>query len=232
MRNPLNKRLPRELKSEIGKYIVLFIFLAGMISIVSGFIVAASSMSKAYDESFDKYNIEDGNFELYAEGSDDLIKTIEDDENVSIYPNYYLEYDTKEVDSTLRIFKNRKDVDKICLMEGELPTADSEIAIDRMYADNNDLHIGDTLTLKDKAFTISGLVALSDYSALFSSASDMMFDAVKFGVAIVTDDAFDAFGTAHLHYRYSWIYDNPPKDDNAFPLICICTKNRFAFQEK
>ena len=51
MRNPLNKRLPRELKSEIGKYIVLFIFLAGMISIVSGFIVAASSMSKAYDES-------------------------------------------------------------------------------------------------------------------------------------------------------------------------------------
>lgn len=47
MRNPLNKRLPRELKSEIGKYIVLFIFLAGMISIVSGFIVAASSMSKA-----------------------------------------------------------------------------------------------------------------------------------------------------------------------------------------
>ena len=215
MRNPLNKRLPRELKSEFGKYIVLFIFLAGMISIVSGFIVAASSMSKAYDESFEKYNIEDGNFELYAEGSDDLLKTIEDDEDVSIYPNYYLEYDTKEVDSTLRIFKNRKDVDKICLMDGELPTTDTEIAIDRMYADNNDLQIGDTLTLKDKAFTISGLVALSDYSALFSSASDMMFDAVKFGVAIVTDDAFDAFGTAHLHYSYSWIYDNPPKDDNA-----------------
>ena len=91
MRNPLNKRLPRELKSEIGKYIVLFIFLAGMISIVSGFIVAASSMSKAYDESFDKYNIEDGNFELYAEGSDDLLKTIEDDEDLSIYPNYYLD---------------------------------------------------------------------------------------------------------------------------------------------
>ena len=64
-------------------------------------------------------------------------------------------------------------MDKICLMDGELPATDSEIAIDRMYADNNDLQIGDTLTLKDKSFTISGLVALSDYSALFSSASDM-----------------------------------------------------------
>ena len=44
MKNPLNKRLPRELKGELGKYIVLFIFLAGMISIVSGFLVASYSM--------------------------------------------------------------------------------------------------------------------------------------------------------------------------------------------
>ena len=27
MKNPLNKRLPRELKSEFGKHLVLFIFL-------------------------------------------------------------------------------------------------------------------------------------------------------------------------------------------------------------
>ena len=48
MKNPLVKRLPRELKSEAGKYIVLFIFIAGMIGIVSGFLVASGSMSKAY----------------------------------------------------------------------------------------------------------------------------------------------------------------------------------------
>ena len=213
MRNPLNKRLPRELKSEIGKYIVLFIFLAGMISIVSGFIVAASSMSKAYDESFDKYNIEDGNFELYAEGSDDLLKTIEDDEDVSIYPNYYLEYDTKEVDSTLRIFKNRKDVDKICLMDGALPATDSEIAIDRMYAVNNKISVGDVMELGDVSYTICGLVALSDYSALFSSTSDMMFDAVRFGVAIVTEDGFNKINDDHLHYNYSWRYSERPADE-------------------
>lgn len=62
--NPLIKRLPRELKGEIGKYIVLFLFITMMIGIVSGFLVAAGSMSVAYDESFEKYNIESGNFEL------------------------------------------------------------------------------------------------------------------------------------------------------------------------
>lgn len=57
MKNPLNKRLPRELKSELGKYLVLFIFLAGMIALVSGFLVADGSMLKAYEQSFEKYNI-------------------------------------------------------------------------------------------------------------------------------------------------------------------------------
>lgn len=72
-------------------------------------------------------------------------------------------------------------------MDGELPSADDEIAIDRMYADNNKLKVGDSLTVGGKKLKITGLVALSDYSALYSNPSDMMFDALKFGVAIVTD---------------------------------------------
>ena len=80
MKNPLIKRLPRELKGEIGKYIVLFLFITMMIGIVSGFLVAAGSMSVAYDESFEKYNIESGNFELLQKADDDAIKKIEDGE--------------------------------------------------------------------------------------------------------------------------------------------------------
>ena len=45
----------------------------------------------------------------------------------------------------MRFFKNRTEVDKVCLMDGELPSETGEIAIDRMYADNNSLKIGDTL---------------------------------------------------------------------------------------
>ena len=62
MKNPLRKRIPRELKSEIGKYLVIFLLMLGTIGVVSGFLVADGSMIKAYNESFEKYNIEDGNF--------------------------------------------------------------------------------------------------------------------------------------------------------------------------
>ena len=63
MRNPLLKRLPRELLHEGGKYAVIFLFLAGMISFVSGFLVASDSMIAAYNESFERYRIEDGKAE-------------------------------------------------------------------------------------------------------------------------------------------------------------------------
>ncbi len=70
-------------------------------------------------------------------------------------------------------------------MEGECRRNQDEIAIDRMYADNNSLKVGDTLIRGKTVLEITGLVALSDYSALFQNNNDSMFDAVKFGVAIV-----------------------------------------------
>jgi len=138
MKNPLIRRFPKELKSELGKYLVIFLFIANTISVVSGWNVAGNSMSATYDESFEKYSIEDGNFELYSKA-------------------------------------------------------------DNSFGDNE--------------FTVSGLVALSDYSALFSSPSDMMFDAVKFGVAIVTGKCFDSLGENGLHCSYSWKYDKRPADN-------------------
>lgn len=41
MRNPLVKRLPSEFKNELGKYIVIFLFMALAVSLVSGWSVAA-----------------------------------------------------------------------------------------------------------------------------------------------------------------------------------------------
>ncbi|MBQ7965359.1 MAG: ABC transporter permease [Ruminococcus sp.] len=219
MKNPLLKRLPRELKSEFSKYLVIFIFMISVIGFVSGFMVASGSMIKANEESFDKYNIEDGNFELYTKCSDELENEL-DDNLVELYENFYVEKETGNVDSTLRIFKNRKDVNKICVMDGELPDENGEIAIDRMYADNNDIGVGDTLVIESKGYTVSGLVSFSDYTALYSSPSDMMFDSVKFGVATVTDDDFDKLSSDKMHYCYSFTFDDEPEDETQAKEMC------------
>ena len=38
MKNPLRKRLLRELKNDIGKYLVIFLFMTATIGFVSGFL--------------------------------------------------------------------------------------------------------------------------------------------------------------------------------------------------
>ncbi len=212
MMNPLVKRLPRELKSEFSKYLVIFIFMILVIGFVSGFLVASGSMITAYDESFEKYNIEDGNFELVTEIDKDLAHKLED-KSVSVYENFYVEKETGNIDSTLRIFENRDEVNKLCVMDGELPDEKGEIAVDRMYADNNEITVGDTIVIDSKGYTVCGLVAFSDYSALYSSPSDMMFDSVKFGVSVVTSDEFDNLCKDKMHYSYSYKYETPPVDD-------------------
>ena len=70
MRNPLNKRFLRELKGELAKYIVIFVFMTAVIGLISGFLIADGSMYDTYNKSFEKYNIEDGNFELYSKADD------------------------------------------------------------------------------------------------------------------------------------------------------------------
>ena len=219
MKNPLLKRLPRELIGDIGKYLAVFLFMTATIGFVSGFLVADDSMLAAYQESFEKYHIEDGNFTLEKKATDSQIKRLEK-EGVQIYENYYIEEDADtdldgKKDSTVRVYKNRSQIDLVCLMKGELPKKEDEIAIDRMYAENNKIQISDIIKVGKEEKTVTGYVALSDYSALFSNNSDMMFDAVKFGVAIVTDEAFDNLEETHLKYRYSWTYDDPPQGEKA-----------------
>lgn len=227
MGNPLNKRFLRELKGELAKYIVIFVFMTAVIGLISGFLIADGSMYDTYNKSFEKYNIEDGNFELYSKADESVIDKLEK-ENVTIYENFYKEEtvvrhnnikNDEDSQSTLRFYVNREEVDKVDLMEGSLPEDINEIAIDRMYAENNDIKVQDTLTVGSRILKVTGLVALSDYSSLFSDNSDTMFDSLKFGVGVVSQKCFDAYDDTHIHYVYSWLYDNKPEDDKEAKLM-------------
>lgn len=211
MKNPLRKRLPRELKDEFGKYLVIFLFMTLTIGLVSGFLVAGKSMVKTYNDSFEEYNIEDGHFILNDEITGTLQNKLEDEEDITVYSLFYKE--EEEGEHTYRIYKNREDIDGVSVHKRRIPEKDGEIAIDRKFADSADLKVGDKVTLDKKEYEITGLVALSDYSALFRSNTDLMFDAQNFTVAVVTPEAFNRISNNNLKYCYAWKYDNTSLTD-------------------
>lgn len=252
MKNPLWRRIPKELKDEFGKYIVIFLFMVITTGMVSGFLVAGDSMKQTYDQSCDRYNVEDGHFALKSAATDDMKKAIED-EGVTLYDMPYYDFamsrklsdgDTQSdndeksdkggnrtsdgkasdkngsVDNpsdddsrTLRIFEVRHEINKICTMNGSLPESCDELAIDRMFAENNDIEIGDELEVGGRDYKVCGYVALSDYSTMFQNNNDTMFDATIFGVAVVTGTEFDSLPEKGKEWSYAWKYNDGMPDD-------------------
>ena len=185
--------------------------MVATIGLVSGFLVADGSMIHAYNEGFEKYKIEDGNFRVKKKITKAQQENIEKN-GVTLYENFYLE-EALDNGSTMRIFKNREEINLVCLMEGKLPEKAGEMAIDRMYADNNKISVGDTLKSGSQKWKVTGFVALSDYSCLFQNNHDSMFDAIKFGVLVVTPEEFECLNQDKIQYSYSWVYDKEPKNE-------------------
>ena len=231
------KRIPRELRKDLGKYIALFLFMSMMIGLVSGFIVADSSMIKAYDKSFEKFAVENGHFNCDLKLTKRAVRNIED-EGVTLYELFYKDKQTDwdGEQKTIRVFKleDRMDPDAAGstgkadakaedaagstedaaapgvlingadVMEGRLPQKAGEIVIDRLFAENNGVSVGDRLTIEGQDLTVTGFVSLGDYSSMFKNNSDMMFNASAFSISLVTEDQFKSFDNGGLVYCYAW----------------------------
>ncbi len=206
MRNPLIKRIPREFKHDIGKYLAIFIFMTLFIGMVSGFIVVDSSFLDVYNRGFTEKKIEDGHFSFDKEAPAEILDRLYQKGGVDIFPYFYFEEEIKDTEKNIRVYSTERELNFLCLMSGEMPSEENEIALDRMFAENNSIDIGDKIFLKDKELTVSGYVASPDYSSLFENNSDMMFDSINFSVGIMTQEGFDSFGSERITYNYAWLF--------------------------
>lgn len=230
MKNPLRKRLPRELRGELSKYIIIFLFLTGVIGIVSGLFVCSDSFAQNILDNRIESNVEHGNFDVDESMSEAAVQAL-NEIGVTCYEDFFIEKSTTDFVSTLRIFKQRDIVNIECILEGTAPIGENEIGIDRVYAKNNKLSVGDTLTVDGIKMKISALIALPEYNTQYALPSDPMFDAVVFGVALVSDECFEGMQeSSNMRYRYAWRYMTSPADEKeasqkADELLAVLIQN-------
>lgn len=192
---PLAKRLPRELKNNIGKYLGIFLLMCGAIALTSGFLLAAHSISQIIDGMHSEYTIEDGRFTTSFEATDSQLQAArdaaEDVGGVTLFDNYSIDAaitlpNDDGTKRTLRTYKHRTQVDIAAYCEGSEPATENEVAIDRVFAKNNDIHVGDTVDLEGSAYTVCGIMTQPDSQALFLNNSDFTVNTITYGVAEVS----------------------------------------------
>ena len=229
MRNPLNKSIIREFKNNLARYLSIGIVMVVMISAVSGFLSVVYSAKDQLEASQIEYKVEDGQLSFEEKINNDVIDKMED-LSLNVYENFYSEQKWNE-DTTVRLFQERTDVNIQILYDGRLPNQNHEIALDRLFAEKNDLEIGDTFQVADAQLTIVGTVALPDYSSLIQKNSDLMMDPVHFGVGIVDDSTFDELIQSEVTYNYSYSLNertlsDKEKYDIANDMKDICVDNQ------
>lgn len=206
MKNPLNKRLPRELRSSAGKYLSIFFLLTATIVIGSSFLSVMESVRYTLTKNQEESYIEDGQFETYQAMPFEALSHLQD-LSVTVVPNPYITIDEYENTTKVLLFSERTKLNLPALFEGCLPQTEQEIALDRLFAKNHELQVGDTLTLDGEAFLVSGILSLPDYNSLFKSNSDFVMDTTTFGVCVLSPEGFARFPETKITYRYSYRFD-------------------------
>lgn len=219
---PLAKRLPRELRRNIGKYLGIFLLMCGSIALTSGFLLAAHSIGCLIDDMRDAYTIEDGRVTTSFEATKDQLKAAEDAADdvggVTIYKNFSIDAIIKKTAGddgtkrTLRTYAHRTKVDIASYCEGRQPKADDEVAIDRVFATNNNLSVGDKVELEGRTYTICGIMTQPDSQALFLNNSDFTVNTITYGVAEVTDAGFAALKDAGGAPAYTYSFTFTDRD--------------------
>ena len=97
MRNPLVKRIPKELASDWHKYLVIVIFMVLMIGVISGMYVGHDSMMAAINNGREELDIEDGSFEVSDKASEELLEAISSGEKADVR-QYFIDEGMKEAD--------------------------------------------------------------------------------------------------------------------------------------
>ena len=212
MKNPMNKRFLRELKADLGKYIVIFLFITMVVSVVSSFLVANSGVEKSYTKMLENNKVEDGHLNFNVVPDDSVISSIEENANLKLYRADFFE-ETMSGMGTLRVYSVNDNVNIPQVTSGRLPENDNEIALDNLHTLHKGVVVGDTVTVGGKDLKVTGLFALPNYSSLFKDNSDIMFDSENFGVGLLTKEGFEHFASEHQTVSYAWLYNEKPTTD-------------------
>ncbi|WP_214825591.1 ABC transporter permease [Exiguobacterium algae] len=126
-------------------------------------------------------------------------------------------YSFDEAEHRGLILKEADSINTSYLENGKRPTADDEIAINKKYAEENGIAIGDTIDL-GSPFTVSGFVLFPDYTLPLFDDNLFNLDPGIQTLLLMTDDAFEKTN-APESFRLSGTTNETVNTDIDLPFV-------------
>ena len=215
MQKVLRKRIWRDFKSNLPRYLALSLLIILAMYLVVSLVGAAETIIRGSENADSRQCVEDGDFSLFVPMKDEEMEDLED--GVTIEPQFYMDYEIDE-DHTIRIFANRDEVNRIDLVKGTLAEKGNELVVERQFAEKNDISAGDVITFGGREFTVTGIGTTPDYDNVLKSLGDTGCDCLHFGTGFVAADVYDTLRAEEKsikseEYYYAYRLNGAMTDD-------------------
>lgn len=216
MQKVLRKRIWRDFKSNLPRYLALSLLIILTMYLVVSLVGAAETIIRGSKNADSRQCVEDGDFSLFVPMKNEEMEDLEAD-GVAIEPQFYMDYEIDE-DHTLRIFANRDEINNIDLVKGTLAEKENELVVERQFAEKNDISAGDVLTFGGREFTVTGIGTTPDYDNVLKSLGDTGCDCLHFGTGFVAADVYDTLRAEEKsikseEYYYAYRLNGAMTDD-------------------
>ena len=189
MQKVLGKRILRDLKANCVRYLALGAMIILCMYIIISLIGTAETIIMGSDKAAERNCLEDGQFTVFVPLTKAEQETLTS-QGITLEEQFYLDY-TIEDESTIRVFKNREQINLVEVVEGRIAQADLEVVLERRYVEEHDLQIGHEIAIGDKTFEIVGIGCTPDYDAPLKNLSDSSVNSIQFGTAFVTEEMYE-----------------------------------------
>ena len=216
MQKVLRKRILRDFKTNIARYLALgFLIILSMYLVIS-MLGAAETIIRGSLKADADAHAEDGEFSLFVP-----MKESEEEDlrarGITLEKMFFLDY-TVEESKTLRLFENREKINQITLKEGSLAVSEDEVVLERRYAEINGIQIGDKIEIGGHVFRVVGIGTVPDYDCTLKTLGDTGCDSQNFGLAFVTADTYQAMrkegkSAKSEEYYYAYLLNDRMTDD-------------------
>lgn len=183
MQKILRKRILRDLKENLARYLALGLLIVLGMYIVVSLVAAADTVIVRSADAAKEQAAEDGQFSLFAPLGSTELKELEE-KGVTVEAHFYLDYEIGSA-SVLRVFADREKIDRAQVDFGELPKEEGEIFLEKRYCEEHDISVGDKFTIGQSSFTVCGIGVVPDYEAPYRNLSDSAVDSKQFGLGLV-----------------------------------------------
>lgn len=190
MNKVLKKRILRDFKANFSRYMALILLIVMGMYILVGMIAGAETIIVQTDKHGIMNHVEDGQFSVFIPLTDEQMDILKQND-IQIEKHFSLDL-VVEDGSKLRMFQNRELIDLLELDEGEIADELGEAVIEKRYAEEHSLVLGDEIIAGGVTFEIVGIGSVPDYDAPFENFSDTAVSSKNFGLLFVCEAQYES----------------------------------------